>query len=222
MRRKSAFKQQEVYEKIKEAIITEQYQADQRLSSRELCKKFNVSRTPVSEALKRLAYEGFVYAVPDKGSFVSRVRIEDFIELYEIRMGLESIAAGLCAIRKTDSLVSMMENTLKQYEEEFKKGNFLKAIQKDDEFHLLFIAGSKNARLESYLRIIIEQCNRAMSISATNPERIEKIIIPTHRNIFRAIANGDPGLAELATKEHLAHVMEYFKKYQVLNAFDLS
>ena len=59
------------YEKIKEAIITEKYKTDQFLSSRELCADLGISRTPVMEALRRLAYEGFVEAVPDKGMFVS-------------------------------------------------------------------------------------------------------------------------------------------------------
>lgn len=48
------------YERIKEAILTEQYKEDQLLSTRELSDEFGISRTPVMQALRRLAYEGFI------------------------------------------------------------------------------------------------------------------------------------------------------------------
>lgn len=53
-------KQQMAYERIKEAILTEQYKEDQLLSTRELSDEFGISRTPVMQALRRLAYEGFI------------------------------------------------------------------------------------------------------------------------------------------------------------------
>ena len=63
------------YDEIKEAIITERYKPDQLLSGRELAEELGVSRTPVMEALRRLSYEGFVEHIPDKGMFVTKVRV---------------------------------------------------------------------------------------------------------------------------------------------------
>lgn len=215
MENKTISKQQLAYEKIKEAIITEKYQTNQLLSTRELSSELGISRTPVAEALRRLAYEGFVDAFQDKGMFVSQVHIEDFIELYEIKMGMEGLAARLCAIRKTDQLVKQMEETLRQYEREVQKGNYLKAVQKDNEFHLLMIAGARNTRLENYLKIILEQCSRAVTLSASEPARMETVINPAHRKIFDAIVNGDADLAEKAAREHVVNVQEFFTKYQI-------
>ncbi len=216
---KTISKQQLAYEKIKEAIITEQYKADQLLSTRELCRDLGISRTPVAEALRRLAYEGFVEAIPEKGMFVSRVHIEDFLELYEIKMGLEGLAARLCAARKTDDLVRQMEKTLQQYEMEVKRGNYLKAVQKDNEFHMQFISGAKNSRLENYLRIVLEQCGRAVTLSASDPVRMENVIIPAHQKIFEGIAAGDPDRAEKAAREHVLNVQEFFTQYQIKHYF---
>ena len=167
------------------------------------------------EALRRPAYEGFVEAVPDKGMFVSRVRFEDFIELYEIRLGMESIAARLCAARKTDDDIKQMEDILLYYEEELKKGNYLKAVQKDNEFHMVVIAGAKNSRMENMLRIVLEQCGRAVTLSASDPSRMETVIIPAHRKIFNAIVAGEPDRAEKAAREHILDVQEFFTKYQL-------
>jgi DNA-binding GntR family transcriptional regulator len=212
---KTISKQQLAYERIKEAIITEQYQTNQLLSTRELSAELGISRTPVAEALRRLAYEGFVEAFPDKGMYVSQVHIEDFIELYEIKMGMEGLAARLCAIRKTDALIKQMEDTLQAYEKEVHKGNYLKAVQKDNDFHLLMIAGAKNLRLENYLKIILEQCSRAVTLSASEPARMEHVIMPAHRKIFSAIAAGEPELAEQAAREHVVNVQEFFTQYQI-------
>lgn len=218
---KTISKQQLAYEKIKEAIITEKYKTDQLLSTRDLSADLNISRTPVAAALHRLAYEGFVNEIQDKGMFVSRVHIEDFIELYEIKMGMEGIAARLCAVRKSDTLIRQMEDTLLQYEKEVQKGNYLKAVQKDNEFHGLLIEGAKNKRLETYMRVILEQCARAVTLSASDPVRMETVILPAHRKVLAAIVAGDPDLAEKAAREHVVDVQDFFTKYQIQHHYSL-
>jgi DNA-binding GntR family transcriptional regulator len=212
-------KQQLAYDKIKEAIITEKYKTAQFLSIRELSSELGISRTPVAEALRRLAYEGFVDAIQDKGMFVSRIHIEDYIELYEIKMSMEGLAARLCATRKTDHLIRQMENILLEYETEFRSGNYLKAVQKDNEFHMAFISGSMNSRLENYMRIVLEQCSRAVTLSASDSVRMETVIIPAHRKILSAIAEGNPDLAETAAREHVVNVQEFFTQYQIKHHF---
>ncbi|SHH87694.1 DNA-binding transcriptional regulator, GntR family [Sporobacter termitidis DSM 10068] len=221
MENRTISKQQLAYDKIKEAIITEKYKADQLLSTRELSTELNISRTPVAAALRRLAYEGFVDEIQDKGMFVSRVQIEDFIELYEIKMGMEGVAARLCAVRKTDGLIRQLEDALLQYETEVKKGNYLKAVQKDNEFHVSFIAGAKNTRLENYLRIVLEQCSLAVTLSASDPIRMETVILPAHRKIFDAIVAGEPDLAENAAREHVVDVQDFFTQYQIKHHYVL-
>lgn len=221
MENKIISKQQLAYEEIKEAIITEKYKTDQLLSTRELSTDLKISRTPVAAALRRLAYEGFVDEIQDKGMFVSRVHIEDFIELYEIKMGMEGVAARLCAIRKTDKLIIQMEDSLLQYEMEVKKGNYLKAVQKDNEFHNLLIEGAKNKRLENYMRVILEQCSRAVTLSASDPIRMEKVILPAHRKVLEAIVAGDPDRAEKATRAHVVDVQDFFTRYQIEHHYSL-
>ena len=218
---KTVSKQQLAYDIIKEAIITEKYKPDQMLSTRELSAALGISRTPVAAALRRLAYEGFVDEIPDKGTFVARVHIEDFIELYEIKMGMEGVAARLCAIRKTDALLQQMEDILLQHEKCVKEGDYLNAVQKDTEFHAAFIAGAKNQRLENYLRIILEQCGHAVTLSASAPGRMEAVILPAHRRIFDAIVRGEPDLAEAAARDHVTDVQDFLTQYQIRHHYTL-
>ncbi|NLB29213.1 MAG: GntR family transcriptional regulator [Clostridiales bacterium] len=221
MDNKNVSKQQLAYDNIKKAIITEEYAPNRMLSTRELSAKFGISRTPVMAALRRLAYEGFVDEIPDKGMFVSQVHIEDFIELYEIKMGMEGIAARLCAVRKTDALLNQLEDILLGYEQCIRDEDYLNAVRKDTEFHSVFIAGAKNQRLENYMRIILEQCGHAVTLSASAPGRMETVILPAHRRIFEAISRGEPELAEKAARDHVADVQDFLTQYQIRHHYTL-
>jgi DNA-binding GntR family transcriptional regulator len=207
------------YEEIKEAIITERYKPDKLLSGRELAEELGVSRTPVMEALRRLSYEGFVEHIPDKGMFVTKVRFEDLLELYEIKEGIEGIAARLCALRKTDQIIKKMEDCLAKYEDQLSKGKYLKAVDTDNQFHMLFISGARNSRMEKYMQVILEQSKRGVYLSASDPDRMKNIIVPTHRRILDAIKEGNGELAEKLAKEHMQDVQKFFVDYQTTHHY---
>jgi DNA-binding FadR family transcriptional regulator len=114
-----------------------------------------------------------------------------------------------------------MEDTLLQYEKEVKKGNYLKAVQKDNEFHILLIEGAKNKRLENYMRVVLEQCGRAVTLSASDQVRKETVIQPAHRKLLDAIIGGEPDLAEKAAREHVVDVQDFFTKYQIEHHYSL-
>jgi DNA-binding GntR family transcriptional regulator len=221
-KKKGFSKQQLAYESIKEAIIRDELGPEQLLSCRELSIQIGISRTPVMEALRRLAYEGFANYVPDKGMFVSKVRFEDVLELFEIREGLEGIAAKLCAARRTHALILQMDACLKAYEKEFREGNYSQMANKDTEFHLLILSGARNLRMENYLKLIIDQSRRGVFLSATDPERIENCIMVIHRRILAAITAGDGVEAEKAIREHLAEVQGFFKRYQYEHHYSIA
>jgi DNA-binding GntR family transcriptional regulator len=74
---------------LKERIISWQYPPEYRLTEEELCREFGVSRSPVREALRVLATNGFVRHMPNRGYAVRQVNIRELEELYELRLALE-------------------------------------------------------------------------------------------------------------------------------------
>ena len=70
---------------------------DIRLDERQLAQDLGISRTPVREAFGLLAAEGLIVVVPQRGSFVSQLRIDDILEIYQIRTPLECLAARIAA-----------------------------------------------------------------------------------------------------------------------------
>ena len=78
-----------VYENLKRRIISHSLSPGEPLNESVLTKELGISKTPIREALQQLEKEGFVENIPGKGSFVSRISIQDIREMFEIREILE-------------------------------------------------------------------------------------------------------------------------------------
>ena len=71
-----------------------------------------VSRTPVREAIRKLEMEGFVVMIPRRGTYVSNMSIRDINDVYEIRISLDTLAAGLAAERISDEELEELQRLL--------------------------------------------------------------------------------------------------------------
>src|SRR3990172_4576872 len=88
-----------VYRRIRRSIILGEFPFGSSLSETELARRLEVSKTPVREALRRLAQEGLVLTTPHKGAVVASLTVEDLEEIYLMRSRLESLAARFAAAR---------------------------------------------------------------------------------------------------------------------------
>ena len=78
---------------------------------RQLCKLLDLSRTPVRNALQELAKEGFVAMSPGRGVMVSRIQIEDVIEIFELRRSLDVLSLELLMKNKSSDIISRMRQS---------------------------------------------------------------------------------------------------------------
>ena len=95
---------------LRELILAGSLPAGAKLGEAELATRLDVSRTPVREALSRLAAEGLVDLVPNRGARVARWSDEDLEQIFELRLRLEPYAVGLAVPRLTDSDLDDLEN----------------------------------------------------------------------------------------------------------------
>lgn len=159
----------EAYEEIKDAIINLRFSPGEFLSENSLAKALNMSRTPVREALKKLANEGLVCIIPGKGVSVAPVSVKDLKEIYEIRKSLE------CLALKT----SLERITLKQLDELESKWLKLSALLQnkgdvdwllissyDSQLHSLLVDQCDNERLKYFLQILKQQILRYQLMAA--------------------------------------------------------
>src|SRR5262249_15498420 len=102
----------QVVETLKERIIGWQYPPDHRFTEEGLSREFGVSRSPVREALRVLATNGFIKKMPNRSYAVRRVAIGDMEELYEVRLALELyVVESLAATRAPKPALEALRRT---------------------------------------------------------------------------------------------------------------
>ena len=101
-----------VCEHIRDAIINGVFAPGERLMEIQMADEMGVSRTPVREAIRKLEMEGFVVMIPRRGTYVSNMSIRDINDVYEIRISLDTLAAGLAAERISDEELEELQRLL--------------------------------------------------------------------------------------------------------------
>jgi DNA-binding GntR family transcriptional regulator len=98
-----------IAERLRELIIEGALKPGERLNERLLCEQLRVSRTPLREALRRLAHDGLVTLIANRGAFVSRMSPESVRESFEIMGALEALAGELACARITDAEIAEID-----------------------------------------------------------------------------------------------------------------
>jgi DNA-binding GntR family transcriptional regulator len=200
-------KQKWLYNQIKKAIIDNEYPPGTMLVERSLCDKYEISRTPVREALRQLANEGMVEQIVGKGAFVAEISFENMVEIFEMREALEREAIKLFIIKNDPKLVERLRECI-EAQTECENTDPVKFMDKDMESHFIIAAGAKNKRLLSALSTIYDQIEM-MAISVENDENLRKMAQEHHRKILDAVLSRDIQSAEQSIVEHIVGVKKY-------------
>ena len=116
---KKAIISNEVYEAIKGKILRMELKSGEPLVEEDLAREFDVSRTPIRDALKRLEHDGFVTIIPYRGSVVREITEGDIVEIYTIRQALESICVKNAVPIISEANIRQMEDDWNKSMEEF-------------------------------------------------------------------------------------------------------
>lgn len=196
------------YHEIKEWIIQGSLPADTILVERQLCEILHLSRTPVRSALLELAKEGFVVAAPGRGMMVSRVQIEDVIEIFEIRRAVDTLALELFMKNKRLDIITQMRDTVSDMEKALDRGDCQAFIDADNLFHELYSHNTGNRRLEGIWSELVEQERRILAMMVGDIDRC-KMSYLHHSAIMEKIEKGDTRKALTLLRKHLNDSMEY-------------
>jgi DNA-binding GntR family transcriptional regulator len=134
----------DLYEQLKQMAVLYTIRPGERVNELELAERFNVSRTPLREALNRLVAESLLSFVPNRGFFVRRLERQDIFDLYELRRSLESAAVMLAAERADARDVKALRKFWKDVLRVKVKVPAEELVAKDEEFHLRLVALSGN------------------------------------------------------------------------------
>ena len=149
---------EEAYEQIRHMLLYGEIAVGSRISSVELSKKLGISRTPIREAIRRLASEGLVKQVSGFGAFMQMPTPEELVELYDMREVLESFAAAEAAVRITDAELAELDGCCAQWRDMVLQLRRLTGqglisrlynrwITIDERFHEVLLTSSRNRLL---------------------------------------------------------------------------
>jgi|SRR5581483_889301 len=192
----------QVIELLRDAIASMEFEPGQRLVERDLCERFDVSRTVIREALRHLEAEGLVDLVPNHGPVVSTITGEDARHIYEARETLEGVIARYAAERATPPLKKRMWSALNRLEAAYGRPNLAEQLRAKDELYRLISIGAGNPVLASMLRIIHVRVQVLRGLSLTAPGRQAKSLAELTA-LVKAIDDGDGDAAARLAIEHV-------------------
>ncbi|MFJ9540737.1 GntR family transcriptional regulator [Streptomyces sp. NPDC101225] len=183
---------------LRQEIISGTLRPGDRLVERELADRFGVSRVPVREAIRALVAEGFVHFETPRRALVRRLTRQDVQELFELREALEVYAAGLAAARATPEDLAQVEKLLDLAAAATGAGDAEAITDVNSRLHDRIVAMAGNSLLTEALEPV---AGRLRWMTRRNEEWPHLLV--EHRELYEAIASGDP---ERARAQALAHV----------------
>jgi GntR family transcriptional regulator, trigonelline degradation regulator len=189
-----------VLENLRQAILDRQLVPGQRLIERELVELTGVSRTSVREALRELAAEGLITAIPNKGMVVASVSAEEARQLYQVRSALEALAGRLFVEHANTAQRKALVRALKRVEQQAAKGAPILAAK--DEFYAALFEGGGNEALRSVVGGLHARVSMLRSLSTSVPGRVEHSVKELHA-IVDAVLADDAEAAAAACARHV-------------------
>lgn len=196
--------QARVLDGLRHAIVNGFYQPGQLLSEIALAAEYEVSRTPVREALKQLQIEGLAEIRPRVGTFVREPSRREIVELFELKEALEGMAARLLAARGPVPVLDQLEENIENSGQAVARGDTDGYSTLVHEFHDLLVTGADNTRLNAHYQTLMNQLayHRLVAASLTRPGRLGDSL-SEHRRVLELIREKDGFGAEFAMRDHV-------------------
>lgn len=198
---------EQLYQLIRNDIITQQIRMGDKITLKQLQEKYDVSSTPIREALTRLGNEGLVSIITNVGVSVISLDRDDLVELYEFMGDLDSLAVSYSQcnaqknelIRQLEHAISITSDPARPLDEK---------IKYSDHFHLLFYDYSNNKKLSN----AAEKLRSQLTIFSNRYERDPQILLDiddVHKEILTLYKAEDYESAAKAMKAHLKKSLAY-------------
>ena len=192
---------EQAYLRIRERIVCLDMPPGSVVNEARLREELGIGRTPIREALQRLARENLVKSIPHRGTFVTDVNITDLARITEVRVVLEGHAARLAAERMTaadresiEQLVRVLETGLVSDQR--------RLMELDQQIHLAVYKATRNTFLESTLERYFNLSLRLWYLVLDSEVRLREAV-DEHVDLLRAILAGDKDRAEDIMRRHV-------------------
>ena len=201
---------QQIYESLKQSILLGNLQPGTKLNETQVARQMGTSTTPVREAFRLLAAEGFLKIEPWKGAVVQEYSTDEIMEVFQCREVLETLALELTISRLANA--PDREAALERIDKEISLSEgedaFSGFVDRNSGIHDFWIKGSGNHRLMALMDSLSDVLLHDRNVSAMDEQR-RREIIQEHREIFEAVRELDQAKARAALVRHIENGYRY-------------
>jgi DNA-binding GntR family transcriptional regulator len=196
------------YADLEEMIVTLKLAPGEAVSEQELAQSLGIGRTPIREALQRLAREGLVAILPRRGILVSEINVKRQLRLLEVRRELERLIARSAARRATDEERREFEAIAGRFQQSARVNDDVAFMRTDREFNTLCSAASHNEFAAGAMSLMHSLSRRFWYIHYKRAADMP-LTAKLHATIARAIAKGDEEAAAAASDKLIDEIEKF-------------
>jgi DNA-binding GntR family transcriptional regulator len=193
----------QAYSALRQLIVSLELAPGSAITEPELTARLGIGRTPVREALRRLALERLVEVYPRRGMFVTTVDVRDLARLCEVRVVLEPEAARLAAERATRSDLDEINALLEELAVKRRRDDRL-LIDLDERIHRAIYRCSHNQLLEETLEWYYSHALRIWALALDRAPDLQGAVLE-HHDLLDAVARGRGERAAALMRAHVEH-----------------
>lgn len=210
---KTASNVDRLYLQLREMAADFAFKPDERINESDLASRLGASRTPLREALNRLAAEGFLTFQSGRGFFCRPLTPTRTLELYEARVAIECEGLRLACMRATDAEIRALVTYLDEIEQLYANcTDANEMLSMDETFHTRLINLSGNSELAGMLNNLNDRIRYVRLIDLrrlrSNVDERQPNSLAAHRNILIALEARDAGGADAAMRQHITRRQE--------------
>ncbi|ABG31112.1 GntR family transcriptional regulator [Roseobacter denitrificans] len=205
---------EQIADSLEQLVFQGKYKDGQRLDEIKLAARFNVSRTPIREALQRLVMSGMAEQIPRKGVFVRQPGPVELLEMFETMAELEAACGRFAAVRMTDEGLERLADANVRCKAAVEKKDAAGYYQENEAFHREIYHGATNAYLRNEALRLQNRLKPYRRVQLRFRGRMAQSLAE-HEEIIEALRSGE---AELAATLLRAHVTVQGEKFQQLMA----
>lgn len=212
------------YDQLKTSILRLDLAPGAMLDEVEIAAQIGVSKTPVREALARLAGEGFVVLPPGRRSQVADLTIETISEIYRVRMLLESASLRELTPHLTDTDFAELQQLVDRTAETLDRDELSGFVAASEGFHLLLIGRTGNRCLEVIARRLFDQADRVRAAifraeQQATQHTLSRRGVQNHQAVLDALVAGDADRAAALMRADIAMFLDAASTPEMQAAF---
>lgn len=196
-----------IYQTVCNWIICGDLMCGEKINDMELARHFNVSRTPVREAIQMLEIQKLVKVIPGKATIVTEVDKKDIGDCYRPLACIQGLAAELACSNISEEQLERLQQIHDQFSEACKNNEPEKAILCDSEFHGIIMDCADNQYMDEFSQTMILHIQR-IKYHYFHSDRLRKTSVGHHEEILKAIKDRNAELAGSLMKSHWLYVMQ--------------